>query len=339
MRLMRLILVEGPAGTGKTATAHWLAQQLGCGEPLLETTRPHPIARDDAVPTAEFARRFHARWREWLADQAAAGAECAVVDALALQHPIRSLLRQGAEPESVLDCVRGLSDILASARTALVYLHYEPALDEQQELHDRALAAWPQPVLRVDISAKDWGAYRPSIGRFVAATGRPDPPVEIVEHDPAWAAEFEQLRGRIAGVLGPVALRIEHVGSTSVPGLAAKPILDVDVVVEDARDVREAIAGLAGLGYLHVGALGVPGREAFFTPEDSEYAHHLYVCTTDSRELDRHVFFRDRLRSDDGVAQEYARLKRELAREHRNDRLAYSEAKSAFIERVLAEGR
>jgi GrpB-like predicted nucleotidyltransferase (UPF0157 family) len=91
-------------------------------------------------------------------------------------------------------------------------------------------------------------------------------PVVIVDYDPSWPATFEQLRDRLAATLGRLAVAIEHVGSTAVPGLAAKPIIDLDVVIADRIDLPAVIQRLRTLGYLHEGDLGVPGREAFTTP-------------------------------------------------------------------------
>ena len=101
-------------------------------------------------------------------------------------------------------------------------------------------------------------------------------PVVIADYDPSWPATFEQLRDRLTGTLGLLAVAIEHVGSTAVPGLAAKPIIDLDVVIADRADLPAVIQQLRPLGYQHEGDLGVPGREAFTTPAGPP--HHLYVC-------------------------------------------------------------
>src|SRR5690349_20583042 len=91
-------------------------------------------------------------------------------------------------------------------------------------------------------------------------------PVIVVDYDPAWPRLFDQLTVPVRSALGEVALRIEHVGSTSVPGLAAKPIIDISVVVATEADVPLAIERLASIGYLHQGDLGIEGREAFVAP-------------------------------------------------------------------------
>jgi GrpB-like predicted nucleotidyltransferase (UPF0157 family) len=165
-------------------------------------------------------------------------------------------------------------------------------------------------------------------------TGKTPARVVVMDYDPAWPATFLRLRDRVAEALGPLALAVEHVGSTAVPGLAAKPIVDLDVVIAD-RSVPEVVRRLGRLGYRHEGDLGVPGREAFTTPAGLP-AHHLYVCAAGSDPLLRHLAFRDALRADGRTAGAYADLKRSLAVRLGHDRVAYTEGKSAFIEQVLA---
>jgi GrpB-like predicted nucleotidyltransferase (UPF0157 family) len=160
-------------------------------------------------------------------------------------------------------------------------------------------------------------------------------PIEIVDYDDSWPEEFERLRARLAAALGPVATRIEHVGSTAVPGLAAKPKLDVDVVVASDADVEAAIVRLAEIGFVHQGNLGVPGREAFKGPDGGD-RYHVYVCVEDGEPLRQHLAFRDRLRADPQAATEYAALKRKLARRFGADRDGYTRAKSEFVERVVS---
>jgi acetyl esterase/lipase len=169
--------------------------------------------------------------------------------------------------------------------------------------------------------------------RLVAAAARR---IEVVEADPAWAARFEDLRARIAPALDGLALAIEHVGSTAVPGLAAKPIVDLDVVVADEAAAAAAIARLERLGYRHVGDRGVPGREAFERPPGTP-PHHLYVCLRGGVALENHLRLRDRLRADPERARAYGDLKRRLAEAHPDDIDAYIAGKTAFIASVLRE--
>jgi GrpB-like predicted nucleotidyltransferase (UPF0157 family) len=169
-------------------------------------------------------------------------------------------------------------------------------------------------------------------------------PVVVVDHDPAWAEQFEELRQVLAAALGDVATRIEHVGSTSVLGLAAKPVLDIDIVIESREKLSTAVERLATLGYHHRGDLDVPGREAFgpgdgtcpvVDPPRTWPRHNPYVCAQNSIELVRHLAFRDWLRTNDEDVRRYASLKRELARRYPNDVNAYCEAKTDFVEGIL----
>lgn len=159
-------------------------------------------------------------------------------------------------------------------------------------------------------------------------------PVVIQDYDPHWPQVFEMLRVRIAPVLNGLVTSIEHVGSTAVPGLAAKPVIDIDVVLTSARDLQLVIPKLAHLGYEHRGDLGVIGREAFRAKSD-DFPHHLYVCPPDSREYARHIAFRNYLRTHAEAANSYALLKRELAGKFASDRVAYNEGKSKFVETIL----
>jgi GrpB-like predicted nucleotidyltransferase (UPF0157 family) len=120
--------------------------------------------------------------------------------------------------------------------------------------------------------------------------------IVVVDYDPYWPATFEQLRQRIWPAVADVATSVEHVGSTSVPGLAAKPIIDMSVVVPTASDVSIAIGRLAALGYIHCGNLGVEERDAFQSPGDLP-RHHLYLCPHNSLALRNHVLVRDYLRA------------------------------------------
>lgn len=159
------------------------------------------------------------------------------------------------------------------------------------------------------------------------------PSIEVVDHDPAWAERFQLLRAALLPALGGIALRIEHVGSTSVPGLAAKPVIDVDVILERASDTARVIAALESLGYRHLGDLGIPGREALRHPSPP-VRHNLYAGAADALPIQNHLAFRDALRSDPALRDEYAALKRRLAATCPNID-AYVEAKTELIIGVL----
>jgi GrpB-like predicted nucleotidyltransferase (UPF0157 family) len=159
---------------------------------------------------------------------------------------------------------------------------------------------------------------------------RPEP-VDVVDYDPTWPEEFERLKSRVVAVLGDEAVVVEHVGSTAVPGLAAKPVVDLYAVVVD---IARASALLRTVGYVPEGELGVPGRLGFAWP-DGERRHHLYICHPNHAGLESVVRFRDYMRNHDREASEYSELKRELAISHRNDRDAYAAGKGDFIAAVL----
>lgn len=159
-------------------------------------------------------------------------------------------------------------------------------------------------------------------------------PIIVVEYDCNWPAQFESLRLRIAGALGDLAQTIEHVGSTAVPDLAAKPIIDIDVLLKMGVELPVAVHRLERLGYINRGDLGVPGREAFRTP-DHDLPHHLYVCPHNSPAFRAHIAFRNYLRAHPEAAEEYASLKKSLAQRFRDDREAYVMGKSEFVAAIL----
>ncbi|WP_210651954.1 GrpB family protein [Nocardioides sp. SYSU D00065] len=158
--------------------------------------------------------------------------------------------------------------------------------------------------------------------------------IEVVAWSPGWAAQFEDVAAVLRAALAGVAsASVEHVGSTSVPGLAAKPILDIDVIVE-AGDVDAAITALGTAGYVHRGDLGVPGREAFHAPGPPR--RHVYVCTAGTTHVRNHLAVRDVLRSRDDLREAYAAVKLALAAEPGMDIDTYVAGKSAVLQQVLA---
>ena len=165
----------------------------------------------------------------------------------------------------------------------------------------------------------------------------PAPAIVVVDYDPAWPERFAAIRDRIDPALDGTAESIEHVGSTSVPGLAAKPIIDIDVIVADRAASERAIAALVGLGYRHLGDLGIEGREAFRRPPGSP-PHNLYVCLADSIGVRNHLAVRDHLRRNPEARAAYGELKRQVAGDV-PDIGAYIEAKTDLIVGILqAEG-
>ncbi len=162
--------------------------------------------------------------------------------------------------------------------------------------------------------------------------------VVVLPYDEQWKQDFLMIREELASALGQLALRIEHVGSTSVEGLSAKPIIDIDVVIEDYSVFEEVVSALGTIGYRHEGDLGIAGREAFkYDGKDHLKKHHLYVCTEDSPELKRHISFRDYLRTHPDAVREYSRIKEEGARLYPCDIDKYIEHKTPLIEKIYKE--
>ncbi|PCN46878.1 hypothetical protein Csp2054_14880 [Curtobacterium sp. 'Ferrero'] len=159
--------------------------------------------------------------------------------------------------------------------------------------------------------------------------------IEIVEYQASWSARFTELRtayGEALRTAGAGYRSIEHVGSTSVPGLAAKPIIDVDVVVE-ASDAEQAARALSHIGFEARGDLGVPGRIAFFTPERFAPSN-TYVMTDGSLALRNHLAVREVLRADSELRDEYAAAKRQAARSAGNPG-EYLVLKSDVLDKIL----
>jgi len=158
--------------------------------------------------------------------------------------------------------------------------------------------------------------------------------IVVVDYDPVWVETFQHLRARVWPVVSDVALTIEHVGSTSIPGLAAKPIIDMTVVVPSEHEVPFAIERLATLGYQHRGNLGIEGREAFSRPEGLP-AHNLYVSSPGSLGLQNQLAARDYLRTDPEMAQAYGELKKRLAQEFPHDIVSYIDGKTDLLLTIL----
>lgn len=163
--------------------------------------------------------------------------------------------------------------------------------------------------------------------------------VEISPYDPLWQQQFQARRTDLARILqGLPILAIEHVGSTSVEGLAAKAILDIDVVLPRQSDFPPVCRRLEQAGYRHKGDLGIPGREAFDRPElPGTMAYHLYVCAQDNLAYREHIAFRDYLRTHEQARLAYQQLKILLARQFPLNVDSYCLHKTEFIRGILAK--
>ncbi len=163
-------------------------------------------------------------------------------------------------------------------------------------------------------------------------------PAVVAAYNPGWPGLFRQLRDRVDAALASVVHVTEHVGSTAVPGLDAKPIIDLDVVVLDDAAAGAAVKALAAAGWQHQGNLGITGREAFLPPPDAVY-HHLYTVVAGSQPHRDHIDLRDFLRTHPVQAARYGSLKHRLAVLLDTDRSAYSDGKAEMISDLLRQAR
>jgi GrpB-like predicted nucleotidyltransferase (UPF0157 family) len=160
-------------------------------------------------------------------------------------------------------------------------------------------------------------------------------PIEVTAYDPNWPVIFEGIADTIRPAIAHIPnAAIEHVGSTSVPGLAAKPVIDIDVIV-DRKDIPAGIEALESIVYVHRGDLGVPGREAFIPPETTP-KRNLYLCERGCLSLRNHLAVRDILRTHPDLRDQYAAVKLTLAAEPTMDIDTYIDGKSAILQQVLA---
>ena len=159
--------------------------------------------------------------------------------------------------------------------------------------------------------------------------------VIVVPYDKAWKSAFEEIKREIELVIGDLIIGIEHVGSTSVEGLSAKPIIDIDVVIKDYSVFTTVVQKLETIGYIHEGDLGIKDREAFkYSNKPHLQKHHLYVCPQYSEELHRHVTFRDYLKNNREAVKKYSLVKETAAILFPNEIEKYIDYKTPCIEEL-----
>ncbi len=172
----------------------------------------------------------------------------------------------------------------------------------------------------------------------------------IQKYNPDWKNKFQEISEIIEDRLKELIITIEHVGSTAIPGLAAKPIIDIDIVYKKETPLPELVSLLNELGYSHIGDQGIPDRETFKRiPDNSTHPildsikHHLYACSENNEELNRHIVFRDFLLANDWARDEYQILKLELAEETNHDHKTYAFLKetraSGFVENIIKRAK
>jgi GrpB-like predicted nucleotidyltransferase (UPF0157 family) len=162
--------------------------------------------------------------------------------------------------------------------------------------------------------------------------------VVVLPYDEAWKSDFVKIKNEIESAVGDLIVGVEHVGSTSVEGLFAKPIIDIDVVIEDYSVFDAVVKKLEAIGYIHEGDLGIRDREAFkYSDKPHLRKHHLYVCPQCSEELHRHLTFRDYLRNNPEAVGKYSKVKEKAAELFPEDIDGYIGYKSECIEKLYRE--
>ncbi len=162
-------------------------------------------------------------------------------------------------------------------------------------------------------------------------------PIIVVDYDDNWLIQYQQEKIKILNVLGDTVEDIQHIGSTSVPGLAAKPIIDIAIGLRQLPPSLVQISALEKLDYLYLGEAGIPGRHFF--RKGIPITHHLHVVIWGGEVWERHILFRDFLGTHPEAAEQYATLKRDLAIQFRLDRERYTSSKAPLIEQFLAHAK
>ncbi|MBS0635642.1 MAG: GrpB family protein [Verrucomicrobia bacterium] len=161
------------------------------------------------------------------------------------------------------------------------------------------------------------------------------PVIQVVPYDPRWAKAFEEEAKKLEHILGKNCLGVHHIGSTSVPGLHAKPVIDIMIVVKNILDVDKAVEHFEKLGYSAKGEFGIPFRR-HFQKGDFLRTHNIHIFEEGAAEIDNHIHFRDYLKTSPQASQEYAELKIELAKRHPHNIIAYCEGKEGFVHKILS---
>jgi GrpB-like predicted nucleotidyltransferase (UPF0157 family) len=183
--------------------------------------------------------------------------------------------------------------------------------------------------LKARVTLEVLAAHEPGFELVEGSDRLDDDPIEVVDYDPSWPERFQTWRARLADALDATATRIEHVGSTSVPGLAAKPVIDVQISVPDLTDEAAYVPAIEAAG---VAFRARDAEHRYFRPGANRPRDvQVHVCQAGSQWERQHLLFRDFLRADDATRDAYARLKRDLAGRFRDDRIAYNQAKTNFI--------
>jgi len=333
-----IVIINGPCGIGKTSVAWELNARFDRAVMLdgdyIGAVHPFEIYDDDRV-----AYLFQT-----------------------LYHLITFHIERGDYHDFVINYVFETPEQLVTLRHLLsdlddvTYAYRLVASDEtiearirKRELESDADLRWHLKRYKELVAIQEAAAKRGDLGFVVDTTGLTaaevadaiwddiHEAVEVVPCDPTWPVQFEAERARIAAALGDLALEIHHIGSTAIPGLDAKPVIDTMVVVQSLDSAVECIAPLQELGYAFIDYPQNTDRRFF--RKGKPRTHHLHIVEAGSQSLADHIDFRDALRADADLRRQYQELKHALRTQHARERARYSESKSEFVARVLAQWR
>lgn len=334
--MQAIYLISGPTAAGKTTVARLLAARFQRGVHVDGDFFRGCVVTGQQEMTLDRRTEAVARLPHQLAASTAdayvaAGFSVVVEDVVAgpLLGQFRVMIR--SRPCHVIVLLPSLTAL--AARASGRETTGDPTRTIEHSYHDFAdesarVGIWLDTSEQSPVETVDAILDRTCIGR--------SPPV-VNDHDSSWPALFAEIAEPVGEAVHDLGATVEHVGSTAVAGLAAKPIIDIDVVVPSPQDVPIAIERLRALGYVYQGDKGIAGREAFLWPPGTR-RHHLYVVVAGSKPHRDHVDFRDYLRQHPEVADDYGKLKKALMAEY-SDKPAYYEGKAGLIESTLEAAR